>query len=240
MKKILDLGCGSGNLTNYLFNKNKNSFLWRIDISKENIQRAEKNKISKMQKFIVGNAENLPFKSNFFSEIYCYEVLEHVENLQEVLLEIKRVLKKGGRFILTVPLEESEKVLIKYNKEYPQQIGHRRFFSRKKIGEILSNHKFKIISYRAFNSIEHLFWKNAFKRGGKIINQLGELDKRPSRIIRISNLAFSRELFYQRDMTKNKYYKFIMNFFVLFYPITFFLDLILLNKKQIVVTTNEK
>ena len=157
-----------------------------------------------------------------------------------MLSEIKRVLKKDGKLKITVPLEESEKILIKYNKNYPNQVGHRRFFSRKKIEEILKNKGFKIKFYMACNSIEHLFWQNIFKKGGKIINQLGELDKRPSRIVRISSLALSREIFYNKNQTKNKYYKFIMNFFILLYPITLLLDSILLNKKQKLVAINEK
>jgi ubiquinone/menaquinone biosynthesis C-methylase UbiE len=240
MKKILDLGCGTGDLINYLLKKNKTALFWGVDVSKENIQRAERKKRSKNQKFMVGDAEHLPFENNFFDEVYCYEVLEHVENLQKVLSEVKRILKKRGKFILTVPLKESEKILIKYNKDYPKQVGHKRFFSRKKIENTLKNNNFIIKSYKSFNSIEHLFWQNIFKKGGKIINQLGELDKRPPKFVRVGSLALSQEMFYHRDMAQNKYHKFIMTFFVLFYPIAFLLDLILLNKKQKVIAINEK
>ena len=94
--------------------------------------------------------------------------------------------------------------------------------------------------YVGYNSFEHLFWKNIFKRGGKIINQLGEVDKKPNKLMRILSLALSRDILYVRDQTKNKYYRFIMNFFVLLYPIILFLDAILLNKKQKIVSINEK
>ena len=240
MKKILDVGCGAGNLLNYLAKRNKKSLLWGVDIGKEIIERANKNKFCTREKFIFGDGKKLDFEDDFFDEVYCYEVLEHVENLDEVLSEIKRVLKKDGKLKITVPLEESEKILIKYNKDYPKQVGHRRFFSREKIEKILKTKKFKIKSHTTCNSIEHLFWKNVFKKGGKIINQLGEVDKRPKRIMRISSLALSRELSYNKDQTKNKTYKFIMNFFILFYPIILLLDAILLNKKQKVIAINEK
>ena len=142
MKKILDVGCGTGDLLNYLAKKNKESLLWGVDISDKNIKRANKNKHSKREKFTKLDANTLPFKDNFFDEIYCYEVLEHVKNLDKVLDEIKRVLKNKGKFILTVPLKESEEILIKYNKDYPKQVGHERFFSKKDILKVLSKKKF--------------------------------------------------------------------------------------------------
>ena len=134
MKRVLDIGCGNGNLLNYIAKRNKRDLLFGIDIGKEIIDRANKNKFCNREKFILGDGKKLDFEDGFFDEVYCYEVLEHVENLDEVLSEIKRVLKKDGKLKITVPLEESEKILIKYNKNYPNQVGHRRFFSRKKIG----------------------------------------------------------------------------------------------------------
>jgi ubiquinone/menaquinone biosynthesis C-methylase UbiE len=240
MKKVLDVGCGTGNLLNYLAKRKKQSLFWGVDVEKEIIERAEKNKFSNRETFKVTDAKKLPFEDNFFDEVYCHEVLEHVGDLDETLNEIKRILKSKGKFRITVPIKESEMILIKYNKEYPAQVGHRRFFSKEKIQRVLREKGFKIKFYETSNSIEHIFWKNIFKRGGKIINQLGEVDKRPSKIMRVSSLALSRDIFYNKDQTKNKYYKFIMNFFILSYPIIFLLDLILLNKKQKIICTNEK
>lgn len=240
MKKILDLGCGAGNLLNYLAKKNKKSFLFGVDIDKDTIERAEKNKYCKREKFVLSNAKKIPFADNFFDKVYCHEVLEHVEDLDAVLTEIKRTLKNKGKLHVTVPLEKSEKILIKYNKKYPGQIGHVRFFSKEKLIKILEDKNFKIKSYKTNNSIEHLYWRHVFKKGGRIINQLGEVDKRASKIMRISSLALSRNLLYNIDQTKNEKYKSIMHLFFIFYPISLFMDLILLNKQQKLVAVNEK
>ena len=93
LNDVLNLKPQNINLLNYLAKKNKQSFLWGIDISKENIKRAEKNKYCKREIFLQGNAEKLDFKDNFFDEVYIYEVLEHVGNLGGVLNEIKRILR---------------------------------------------------------------------------------------------------------------------------------------------------
>jgi ubiquinone/menaquinone biosynthesis C-methylase UbiE len=240
MKKILDVGCGAGNLLNYLAKRDKESYFFGVDIEKETIKRANKNKYCKREEFVLGDAERIPFKDNFFDEIYCHEVLEHVGNLDKVLSEIKRVLRKQGKLRITVPLEKSEKILIKYNPDYPKQIGHRRFFSKNKIEEVLKKKGFKIKSRKTCNSIEHLYWRHVFKKGGRIINQLGEVDKRASKWMRISSLALSRELKYNIDQTKNKKYRIIMRFFIFFFPFVLLLDLISINKKQKLVCINEK
>ncbi len=50
---------------------------------------------------VIGDAHNLPFKDGEFSLVLCTEVLEHTLEPQKVINEIKRVLKTGGRVILT-------------------------------------------------------------------------------------------------------------------------------------------
>jgi SAM-dependent methyltransferase len=56
------------------------------------------------------DGHSLPFASAHFDFILCSEVLEHVFNPDEVLAELQRVLKPGGRILVTVPFvwEEHE------------------------------------------------------------------------------------------------------------------------------------
>lgn len=53
---------------------------------------------------IIASGEALPLKSNSFDAVICSEVLEHVRDPRIVLDEIARVLRPGGRLLLTVPL----------------------------------------------------------------------------------------------------------------------------------------
>ena len=54
--------------------------------------------------FVVADVMNLPFKSNTYSHVICSEVLEHLENDWQALLEMYRILKPpNGCMILTVP-----------------------------------------------------------------------------------------------------------------------------------------
>ena len=50
-----------------------------------------------------GFGSHLPFRSETFSEVQCIHVLEHAQNLVEVMEEIHRVLQPGGRVHIVAP-----------------------------------------------------------------------------------------------------------------------------------------
>ena len=50
---------------------------------------------------VVGDAHKLSFEDEKFDNILCTEVLEHLHSPQIAISEMKRVLKKGGKLILT-------------------------------------------------------------------------------------------------------------------------------------------
>lgn len=86
--KILDVGCGRGRLRKII---NQGSEYIGID------SQAGKNVD------VVGDVHALPFADGLFDGVICTAVLEHVADETVVLREILRVLKKGGKLILTIP-----------------------------------------------------------------------------------------------------------------------------------------
>lgn len=52
---------------------------------------------------VVGDGQELPFKSNSFDIVLCTEVLEHTPYPTEMLKELGRVCKSGGLLVLTAP-----------------------------------------------------------------------------------------------------------------------------------------
>lgn len=52
---------------------------------------------------IVGDIHHLPFSDNTVEAVICYSVLEHIENPKRAIQEIHRVLRAGGRALVSVP-----------------------------------------------------------------------------------------------------------------------------------------
>lgn len=96
---ILDIGCASGYYTK-LYSK-KCNVIYGIDPNKDLIEKAKKE--NPEIKFIVSNAEKLPFKNENFDFVVLSDVLEHVENENKSMKEVYRVLKKNGEVIITAP-----------------------------------------------------------------------------------------------------------------------------------------
>ena len=99
-KNCLDVGCAIG----YMLNQIQKAFPEKkyigVDVYDKAIKFAQKSypEIS----FKIAAADKLPFKDNSFDLSLCYETIEHVEDPEGCLKEIKRVLKKGGVLILAM------------------------------------------------------------------------------------------------------------------------------------------
>lgn len=52
---------------------------------------------------IFASADNMPFDNEIFDSVLCTNVLEHVADMEAAFSEIRRVLKKGGYAIISVP-----------------------------------------------------------------------------------------------------------------------------------------
>ena len=102
--KLLDIGCADGVFTNETSKAlNKGSTIVAVDIYKSTIIFAQKH-FPHIQ-FLTAPAEKLPFSTNSFDMVTCLEMLEHVEEPNTVLQQIKRVLKKNGTALILLPQE---------------------------------------------------------------------------------------------------------------------------------------
>lgn len=54
------------------------------------------------------DGKTIPFPDNHFDSIFCSEVFEHIFNLEEILTELNRVLKPGGKILISCPFAFGE------------------------------------------------------------------------------------------------------------------------------------
>lgn len=92
-KYVLDVGCGTGVLTNQLVQGNV-SHAVGIDINRQFITAAAAQEVP--AGYIQGNACSLPFKTNSFDCSFCHYVLMWLTDPRSVLLEMKRVTRPGA------------------------------------------------------------------------------------------------------------------------------------------------
>jgi ubiquinone/menaquinone biosynthesis C-methylase UbiE len=97
--KILEVGCGAGVFTAELMRHGYD--VWGIDLSEAMIKYAQET--SGIRRFSVGDMENLEFSDNTFDAVTCLGVIEYLERDEAALREMWRVLKPGGRAIISTP-----------------------------------------------------------------------------------------------------------------------------------------
>ena len=109
--RVVDIGCGRGELVLHLFRRG--ATVWGVDyswdavsISTEFLADARKQTSSGNLGILQGNSQYLPFDTASIDVVFMLDVVEHLypNELENALLDIKRVLRPGGRLIIhTMP-----------------------------------------------------------------------------------------------------------------------------------------
>lgn len=98
-RRVLDLGCGGGLLSEPL--THSGAHVTGIDISENALREARDHALAGGLSidYIRSPAEELPFAGESFDTVVAFDVLEHVFDLGRTISEVSRVLKPGGRLI---------------------------------------------------------------------------------------------------------------------------------------------
>ncbi|MEN2489816.1 class I SAM-dependent methyltransferase [Flavobacterium sp. B11] len=100
-KVVLDIACGEGYGSN-LMAKNA-SFVYGVDIDVDTIDKAKSKYQKENLEFRIGRADKIPLESNSIDVVVSFETLEHHDKHQEMMVEVKRVLRKDGLLIISTP-----------------------------------------------------------------------------------------------------------------------------------------
>lgn len=161
INKILDIGCGS-NPWFFNFNKDRliNTKIVGIDSESINFLSAPDN-----FNFIkVDIDKKLSFGNEQFDFITAIAFIEHLNNPEEIIREVYRILKPNGIFIITTPSKFAKPILeflaFKLHLIDAKSISdHKRYFSKKELKEILLKNQFTIEKLNYFELGLNLFVK---------------------------------------------------------------------------------
>ena len=96
---VLDIGCGTGYLFE-LLNSQKDGEYVGIDLAENMIKKAKEKNIKNCI-FLNGSANNLPFEDEYFDIAVCSQSFHHYPYPNDAMKAAKRVLKKGGLYIIS-------------------------------------------------------------------------------------------------------------------------------------------
>jgi len=144
--KILDVGCSSGPLMSLLRRRGFNN-ISGIDLSDKAIESC-KNKGIK-NSFVMDCAK-MSFKDNEFDIIIASDILEHIDDEDQALSELNRVLKPNGKLVIFVP---AFNLLWGMHDEINH---HRRRYSKRYLVKVLRKNNF-IIKRSSFWNISLFF-----------------------------------------------------------------------------------
>ena len=124
--RVLEVGTGKGRVTALLARRLQR--LTTIEIEKEAVRQAKLHcqyeGVRRKIRFIVGDAEHLPFPDRTFDSIVSANVLHHMKRPYRILAEILRVVRPGGKIVLTDPdnsgLKAMDRMHVAEGKRHPE------------------------------------------------------------------------------------------------------------------------
>lgn len=128
-KEILDLGCGNCALLTKLASKGIKSK--GVDASAFRVLKHQKRQMP----MYFALAEHIPFENQSIDVIISQEVLEHVFDIEQVLAEMQRILRKNGKIFIQVPY-----------KNLVECTSHLRLFSKESLHNLITKNGFEVLS----------------------------------------------------------------------------------------------
>jgi ubiquinone/menaquinone biosynthesis C-methylase UbiE len=161
---VLDLGCGEGRHS-ISARLQADIRVVGLDLSHDDLvtarQRLEDFDLKEASRceFVRASGLHLPFADNSFDQVICSEVLEHIVDYYGVLKEIKRVLKPGGLFAVSVPRYFPEWVCWMLSSAYHEMPGgHLRIFRTSELRGAITKLPMRFLSRHWAHSLHVPYW----------------------------------------------------------------------------------
>ena len=144
--KVLNIGVGGAIFEELALAKGID--VHSLDPSEQTIEKL-RDQVGLAEKARVGYSENIPFEDNMFDVVIMSEVLEHLteSEFDKSVMDVARVLRKRGTFIITVPFEENlldNDVICPHCGEKFHRWGHKQSFSKNMLQRLLEERGFGV------------------------------------------------------------------------------------------------
>lgn len=152
--KILDVGCADGTMTKFILERSKASLVVGIDALQGSVDYAQKRFKSRKLKFLVADAEKLPFEKGEFEAVFCLDSIEHFFEPEKAMRGMWRVLKKDGYLVILVhtnsPLFRIIWFIWENTRGWVWKGTHVHNFSGRKLCNLVRDTGFEILTEKEF------------------------------------------------------------------------------------------
>lgn len=100
-KDVLDIACGEGYGSAMLAAKAKSVI--GIDVSDEAVAHATRTYVAGNLRFAAGDAADIPLPDDCVDVVVSFETIEHLERQDEMLSQVRRVLRADGVLVISSP-----------------------------------------------------------------------------------------------------------------------------------------
>ena len=136
--RVLDLGCGAGRFVAALREAGADAV--GVELAEGALQRARRN-VPGADLRLLDPGGSVPLGHGEVDLVWRSEVLEHVPDTVALLTEARRVLKPGGRLLVTVPdhgrFRRTLIALARHEAHYDPLGQHLRFYTRRSLAGAL-------------------------------------------------------------------------------------------------------
>jgi ubiquinone/menaquinone biosynthesis C-methylase UbiE len=169
--RVVDFGCGNGDLLAEMLSLNPRASYVGLDVSGSALTAAAA-KLPQVEFHKIDDGGKLPLPAESVDFIFSSEVIEHIYDTDNAFSEIARVLRPGGRLLLTTPYHGIIKnlltVIFAFDSHFDPTGPHVRFFSKKSLFACLKRVKIEPLThgyYGRLYPIPHSIYVLAQKGG---------------------------------------------------------------------------
>lgn len=155
-KNILDIGCYDGSFLAGI--KNRSNNFYGLEASDWGVKKSRENNVN-VAKYFFNDVDGMPYEDDLFDLVVAGEIIEHIYDTDFFLSEIRRILKPGGRLLLSTPniaslgrrlfLLFGKSPIIEDSPNERTSSGHIRYFTFQTLNGLLKKHHLRLISQKA-------------------------------------------------------------------------------------------